>query len=236
MQNIFSIKFFQFPYDYKFLGQASDERILFALRENKSMLRLRQVGAAIMAATLLIVGSFLINLLSTVLNFVVGGLMVFGIWSLAFGVFAVGSWWSSSLWKKSVCVVTTKRLIKFVFTTPFNKHSLSLPLDQVVDTGSYTKGFWQALLHLGTFTARSSAASSGVASDEEQVGQGTRLHKKYFYIENVAIAEDLQHYVNKLLEANKYQREHLGTFRPFIPDLKGERRKQFMQQYPEYWS
>jgi hypothetical protein len=135
------------------------------------------------------------------------------------------------LWKKSIFVLTTKRLTKFIYTTPFNRHNLSLPLEMIVDTGSYTKGFTQAFFRLGTFTARSSASSSGVATDE--VG---RVNKKYFYLENISMAEDLQHYVSKLLRAQRQHSDRLDTFRPFIPHLKGEARKEFMAQFPDYWS
>jgi len=235
MQNIFEVKEFQFPYDYKFPGQASDEKILFLLRENKNMLALRQVGVIIAAGTLFLVGLFLANLLAN--NFAALGMPLL-IFSLATStlVLVLGWWWLSTLWRKSICVVTTKRLTKFVYTTPFNRHNLSLPLDQIVDTGSYTKGFVQALFRLGTFTARSSASSSGLATDEESSGANKRINKKYFYIENVAVVEDLQHYVAKLLDNFKHNRERLNTFRPFIPKLKGDKRKEFMQNYPEYWS
>jgi hypothetical protein len=65
---------------------------------------------------------------------------------------------------------------------------------------------------------------------------GDRVNKKYFYIENIAMAEDLQHYVNKLLQAFRYQRDKIESFRPFIPHLKGQKREAFMKQHPEYWS
>jgi hypothetical protein len=70
-----------------------------------------------------------------------------------------------------------------------------------------------------------------VATDD-----GDRINKKYFFIENIVIAEDLQHYINKLLYAFRHHHQHLPTFRPFIPHLKGEARKRFMAEYPEYWS
>ncbi len=101
----------------------------------------------------------------------------------------------------------------------------------IVDTGSYDKGFIQAFLKLGTFTARSSASSSGAATEDN-----SRINKKYFYIENVSMVEDLQHYVSKLLSAFRKDQDRLITFRPFIPKLKGEARQRFMEQYPEYWS
>jgi len=230
--SIFDVSEFQFPYLYKFPGQASDERILFVVRENSVMLALRRAGMVVASLAILGVGI----VLGEVTREFVGGYA--SLFSVAAAVLAglaavVGWWWVSILWRRSLAIVTTQRLTKFIYTTPFNRHNLSLPLDAVVDTGSYTKGFLQAFFKLGTFTARSSAASSGVATDDER---GERVNKKYFYIENVAAAEDLQHYSNKLLQAFHHHREYLTTFRPFLPGLKGEPRKKFMEQYPEFWS
>jgi hypothetical protein len=143
----------------------------------------------------------------------------------------IGWWWATELYKKSIAIITNKRLVKFISTTPFNRHNLSLPLDMVVDTGAYSKGVLQALFKLGTFTARSSAASSGVATDDPE-----RVNKKYFYIENVGNAEDIHHYLSKVLFVFRQDWKKLENYRPFLPHLKGEARKQFMSQYPEYWS
>lgn len=231
MTDIFLAKVFSFPYDYKFPGQGSNERILFVTRENTVMLALRRLAVMATAVMVLGVGLALAQMASfagaITLTTLIQGISV----ALAGIIASLGWWWTTQLWKMSLMLVTNQRLAKIIYTTPFNRHILSLPLDMIVDTGSYTKGFLQALFKLGTFTARSSAASSGVATDDNE-----RVNKKYFYIENIAIAEDLQHYVNKLLYAFRHHHEHLATFRPFIPELKGEARKRFMEQYPEYWS
>jgi len=231
--DIFSQSSFEFPYHYKFPGQASSEKILFVTRENRVMLLVRLFSIGVVTAVLVLVGFALGSLLQPVLGIGVATVLQLG--SLMVGaVFAVvGGWWTTILWRKSLMFVTTQRLTKFIYTTPFNRHVLSLPLEMIVDTGAYTKGFVQALFKLGTFTARSSAASSGVATDDER---GERINKKYFYIENVSVAEDLQQYINKLLYAFRHYPDNINTFRPFIPYLKGEARKQFMEQWPEYWS
>ncbi len=236
MKNIFSVSQFQFPYQYKFPGQASDEQILFVLRENPIMLWVRRVVVVVAAGVVLVVGWWLGGIVAQLGAVSVGSLvkLVSVLAALAFGV--IGWWWISTLWFKSLFILTTKRLTKFVYTTPMSRYNLSLPLDQIVDTGSYTKGIIQSLFGLGTLTARSSASSSGIATDEESSGLGKRINKKYFYIENIMRAEDLQQYINKLLYANKHAHDRLSTFRPFIAELKGERRKEFMKQFPEYWS
>ncbi len=229
--NISKIEDFEFPYLYKFPGQATDEQILYVTREHKIMLQFRRFFVIVIALILVVIGYSITGFLSTLIpNFPAGSVNLF-VTAIAALEMSIGWWWVSALWKKSIAFVTTKRLKKIVYTTPFNKHSLSLPLEMIVDTGSYDKGFIQAFLKLGTFTARSSASSSGAATEDN-----SRINKKYFYIENVSMVEDLQHYVSKLLSAFRKDQDRLITFRPFIPKLKGEARQRFMEQYPEYWS
>lgn len=229
MTNIFQAKQFQFPYDYKFPGQASDEKILYVTRENHLMLRLRQIFIVAIVALVLITGLSLASFLhqSLSLNTVILSFLVV---ILSCGFFIIGWWWINQIWQKSLCIVTNKRLTKYIYTTPASRYSLSLPLEMIVDTGAYTKGFIQTFLKLGTFVARSSASSSGVSTEDP-----SRVNKKYFYIEHLNCAEDLQHYVNKLL-SNFRQGKNLDLFRPFIPQLKGDARKEFMKNYPDYWS
>jgi hypothetical protein len=237
MSDIFSQAQFKFPYRYKFPGQNTDEYILFVTRENSSMLWLRRAGVIITAGTLLIVGWVLGSLISRMGGVGPGAVFQVASTALAALTLVVGYWWVSILWRKSIAIVTTKRLTKFIYTTPVNRHNLSLPLDMIVDTGAYSKGFFQALLRLGTFTARSAAAGTGYATDDERDQHGRlRINKKYFYIENIHAAEDLQHYVSKVLEAHRHKYQDLPSFRPFIPKLKGESRKEYMKQFPEYWS
>lgn len=231
--SIFNVSEFVFPYTYKFPGQASNEKILFVTRENSIMLFMRRVGILMVALVVFLLGIFLSVLFEQFGGVGLSSLLMLGCTILSVGFLLIGWWWVTTLWRKSIVIVSTQRLTKFIYTTPANRHNLSLPLEMIVDTGSYTKGFVQALFKLGTFTARSSAASSGVATDDADTG---RVNKKYFYIENIAVAEDLQHYINKLLYAFRHYPDQLDTFRPFIPQLKGEARKTFMQRYPEYWS
>ncbi len=231
MQNIFSADHFQFPYLYKFPGQASDERILYVTREADIVFHMRQVVVVGGAVLLFTIGYLLSALLGNYIGGNVKNMIQVAV-ALSAALFLVIGWlWSSMMWRKSIAVITTKRLTKFIYTTPWTRHNLSLPLDMVVDTGAYSKGWFQALFKLGTFTARSSASSSGVATDDPD-----RVNKKYFYIENLSNAEDIHHYLHKVLFVYRQDWKKLENFRPFLPNLKGEARKEFMKQYPEYWS
>jgi hypothetical protein len=231
MQDIFSVTRFEFPYLYKFPGQSSDERVLFVSRESEITLLLRQIMFLIATVGIFVAGYLAGNFLDSFFNSGIGEMlqMLSAVIAVVFAM--ISFWWVMLLWKKSIAIITNKRLIKFIYTTPWNRHNLSLPLDMVVDTGAYSKGIFQALFNLGTFTARSSASSSGVATDDPG-----RVNKKYFYIENVKHAEDIHHYIHKVLFVFRQDWKQLANFRPFLPELKGDARKEFMKQYPEYWS
>lgn len=222
---------FKFPYLYRFAGQATDEEILFVTRENKIMLHVKRISVLCISILLVVIGFGITSFMQSQFENFPSSSINAVILAIAAVTLFVGWFYLTYLWKKSMVFVTTKRLKKIIYTTPINKHSLSLPLEMIVDTGSYSKGFLQALLNLGTFTARSSASSSGAATDDT-----SRVNKKYFYIENVAKVEDLHHYITKVLSAYRKDPESINNFRPFIPELKGNKRREFMQDYPEYWS
>jgi len=221
MQIVFETPVFGFPYrDLKFPGQATDEVILFVTREAKVMLYVRLILTILAGIVLMGAGVIVPGYLR---SFGIGGWGVMSLVGLLLGLLFLvgGSWWIYMLWKRSVFILTNRRLTKFIYSTPWNRYNLSLSLDKVVDTGAYGRGYFQAMFGIGTFSARSSA--------------GNR-REKYFYIENVRAYEDLANYVNKVLFVYDREQERLVNFRPFIPLLKGEARKQFMGQFPEYWS
>lgn len=220
--DFFGVLDYRFPYeDFRFPGQSTDERILYVARESKLLLYLRILGVVASAVVLLFCSVYLVKQIKsydTQMAFLLGAL--FGLASVLF--LGVGWWWTSQTWRKSVFVVTNRRLAKFIHVTPWNKYSLSVTLDQIVDTGAYSKGYWRALARVGTLTARSSA--------------GNR-EDKYFFVENVEAAEDLANYVNKVLYHFRRDVQCLDTYRPFIKDLKGENRKVFVKEkYPHFWS
>lgn len=221
MKRIFDVDRFHFPYtELKFPGQASDEKILYITREAPIMLYLRLAGVVIISLVLAATGGILINVIPG-LYFPQAGLILLSTLLLGAVFLLIGWWWIYQLWKKSVFVLTTRRLTKFIYTTPWNRYNLSLNLDKIVDTGAYARGYFQALFGIGTFAARSSAGNRS---------------EKYFYIDNVHRFEDLKHYVGKVLFQYSKDVDSLENYRPFIPWLKGEARKEYIKKYPHYWS
>lgn len=216
MKEILSTPHFTFPYtDLHFPGMNSGEKILFVTRESPIMKTLRFFFLVGIVVMIVVIGSVLIqfglrltplvSMLSLPL-FVLAGIILFGGW-----------WWISETYRKSVFIITTRRLTKIIYTTPFTWYQFSLGLDEIADTGSYSSSYFEALLGLGYFVARSGAAAI-----------------KNFKIVNVTFAADLHNYVNKLLYSFKHTPDKIDNFRPFMPHLKGERRKEALKDYPEY--
>ena len=230
-QSFFDLKKNNFPYDQsRFPGQASDERILYVTREHPRFLFLRLAFVLLVGLSIILAGSILNRTLNAVMTNQLLSELILVILVIFFIFMVIGVWWVFTLWKKSVAIVTNKRLIKFIYTTPFNRYNMSLPLEMIVDTSFHNRGFLSSYLKLGSITARSSASSSGVATDDP-----ARVNKKYFYIENIQYAEDLQQYLNKLINTLHKEPKELVNFRPFLPNLKGEAREEFLRaNYSQY--
>ncbi|KKU44767.1 MAG: hypothetical protein UX62_C0030G0003 [Microgenomates group bacterium GW2011_GWA2_46_7] len=206
MQNILEAQDFVSPYtDLLFPGKAEDEKILYVTREAPMMLMVRLVAFSLVVAIAVLVGVLLIGNMGKTLGFAYGGIITI---ILVIGVVVMfgGMWWIYQVFNKSVFIITTRRLTKFIHTTPWTRYQMSLGLDKVVDSGSYSKGYLQAMFGLGTFVARSSAGNI-----------------KNFKIENVHFAEDLHNWMNKLMFVFAKETEKLDEFRPFTAKKMGER-------------
>ena len=230
MSIIFQAKEFVFPYDQdRFPGQATDEKILYITREHELFLFSRMFFVILIAAAIFLTSYVFSLAFKSIFSFSSFAFMLPLTLILVGGFTVIGFWWVYSLWMKSLAILTNKRLTKIVYTTPFNRYNQSLPLEMVVDTSCNNQGFFEGLAHstlqIGTLTARSSASSSGVATEDID-----RVNKKYFYLENIKYCEDLQQYLNKILSILKHSPEQLENFRPFIPHLKGEVREKFIKE------
>ena len=207
---------FTFPYiDLRFPGMNSGEKILFVTRESPIVYKLRLLVVFVVVALVIGLGWLIIDLLSQRLPLISTAMLPLVI--LGGSLFLIGLWWVSDTYRKSVFIITTRRLTKIIYTTPFTWYQFSLGLDEIEDTGSYASSYVEALFGLCYFVARSGAAAI-----------------KNFKIVNITFAQDLHNYVNKLLYAFKHHADKIDQFRPFIPDLKGEVREEFIKKYPEY--
>jgi len=233
---MFSKSFFilqnsNFPFDQlHFPGQASDERVLYVTREHSLFLIFKLLFVFVAGLSIILASIILNRTINQVFSNQLLSIAILGMLLVFFLFMIIGAWWVFTLWKKSVAIVTNKRLIKFIYTTPFNRYNMSLPLEMIVDTSFHNRGLLSSYLKIGSITARSSASSSGVATDDP-----SRVNKKYFYIENIQYAEDLQQYLNKLINTLHKHPKELANFRPFLPYLKGEAREEFLRtNYPQY--
>lgn len=206
MVSIFDSAEFDSPYkDLVFPGKAEDEKILYVTRESPIMMASRLTVFFLIVAVLIFVGAMLLSYSGKALGFASGGLIVMLILLGAMLMFG-GMWWVYQVYRKTVFIITTRRLTKFIHTTPWTRYQMSLGLDKVVDSGAYSKGYMQAIFKLGTFVARSSAGNI-----------------KNFKIINIHMAEDLHNWMNKLMFVFNKETEKLDSFRPFAAKKMGER-------------
>lgn len=206
MINLFEANDFVAPYtDLIFPGKAEDEKILYVTRESPMMLLVRLtffmgvVAAALLTGTLLLASvgeTFEISVAFGIgVVLILGAVVMFG-----------GLWWIYQVYRKTLFIITTRRLTKFIHTTPWTRYQMSLTLDKVVDSAAYSKGYLQAIFQLGTFVARSSAGNI-----------------KNFKIENINFAEDLHNWMNKLMFVFSNDLPKLDGFRPFVAKPIGKR-------------
>lgn len=194
------------PYDQMiFPGKAEDEKILYVTREAPMMLMIRLVAFSLIVAIAVLVGTLLIANMGKTLGFAYGGIIMMILLIGAIVMFG-GMWWVFKVYNKTMFIITTRRLTKFIHTTPWTRYQMSLGLDKVVDSAAYSKGYGQSIFGLGTFVARSSAGNI-----------------KNFKIENIHYAEDLHNWMNKLMFTFAKETEKLDSFRPFTAKKIGER-------------
>lgn len=206
MQNILEMAEFNPPYDEMiFPGKAEDEKILYVTRESPIMLGWRLTAFSLVVAITMVIGTILTSVSGKSLGFETG-LIVAMILLLGAVVMFGGMWWIYRVFQKTMFIITTRRLTKFIHTTPWTRYQMSLGLDKVVDSAAYSKGYLQSIFGLGTFVARSSAGNI-----------------KNFKIENIHFAEDLHNWMNKLMFIFNKEQEKLDEFRPFTAKKLGER-------------
>ncbi len=206
MQNIFETDEWGKNYEKViFPGKAEDETILYATREAPMMLMVRLTFFMIVVAVTVLVGALMVSSMGKTFEFATGGMIVVVI-LIGAVVMGAGMWWIAEVYKKTIFIITSRRLTKFIHTTPWTRYQMSLGLDKVVDSGAYSKGYLQAVFRLGTFVARSSAGNI-----------------KNFKIENIHYAEDLHNWMNKLMFTFNKDVKQLDRFRPFVPAPIGKR-------------
>lgn len=203
---IFESVDFAAPYEgLSFPGKAEDERLLYVTRESPVMLAFRLFTFSLVTGVAVFAGAMMVSMTGKMMEFSTGGIIA-SLVLLGAGVMFGGLWWVWQVYRKTVFIITTRRLTKFIHTTPWTRYQMSLGLDKVVDSGSYTKGYIQAVFGLGTFVARSSAGNI-----------------KNFKIVNIHYAEDLHNWMNKLMFTFNKETEKLDAFRPFAAKKAGER-------------
>lgn len=204
---------FVFPYkNFKFPGQYTEEKILYATRQAPIFYKLKLTTA--------IIGFLFFDL---VVFFIFSSVKIFSlngpaiVLTLLLNLIALPLifYWVKITYDKTVFIITNKRLTQFVQTSPFTCYQLSLALNQIVDTAALKHNYLQSILKVGNLFARSSAGAEGD-----------------FLVQNIEAHEDLHNYLNKLLSKyaqSKNKEKALSKARPFILKLKGKAREEFLK-------
>ena len=204
---------FTFPYkNFKFPGQYTEEKVLYATRQAPVLFRAKILAAILGLLFFDLVIFFIFNTIKFLsLNIlVIGATLLLNLIALP-----IVFYWVKKTYEKTVLIVTNKRLTQFVQTSPFTRYQLSLAFDQVVDTAASTHTYLQSILKIGNLFARSSAGAEGD-----------------FLVQHIKVHEDLHNWLNKLLTQYTQSPEKetsLDDFRPFIPNLKGKSREEFLK-------
>lgn len=206
MQNILEVDEFKAPYEgLIFPGKAEDEKVLYVTRESPVIMGVHLAAFSFVVSILIAIGAVLTSVTGDAFGFDTEFILIILI-TLGFVLLFGGLWWIYQVYRKTVFIITTRRLTKFIHTTPWTRYQMSLGLDKVEDSAAYSKGYLQALFGLGTFVARSSAGNI-----------------KNFKIVNIHFAEDLHNWMNKLLFTFNKEQDKLDVFRPFAAKKMGER-------------
>lgn len=206
MQNIFESTEFVAPYkDLIFPGKAEDEKILYVTREAPLAIGVRMSIFSLVVGIAMMIGTVMMAYTGKTLGFNTSMIVMLVLLLGAITMFG-GLAWMWSVYRKTMFIITTRRLTKFIHTTPWTRYQMSLGLDKVIDSAAYSKGYLQAMFGLGTFVARSSAGNI-----------------KNFKIENIYYAEDLHNWMNKLMFLFSKNVDELDTFRPFVAKGMGKR-------------
>ena len=234
--SVLDARTFVYPYLYKFPGQESDEVILYVTREATSLLYWRYAWLTLSLLVILGLIWFFAGWLGASWQASFPLLLVAILTAICL-IFGGILWYYFHLtWRKTVGIVTNYRLVKIVQYGLFNHASQTLPLSEIVDTAVSNRRFWERLLGVATLTARSSAASSGLATSDA-MQQRVRINRKYFYWENISYAQDLENYIHKLLKLRQEKTlVELATFRPFAGPVKAGQRDKLKRDFPQYWS
>ena len=139
MQSIFEAADFGKNYEgIVFPGKAEDEKILYVTREAPMMLLVRLTVFMLIVSVAVLVGALMVGNMGKMLEFEVGGLIVL-ILLIGAIVMGAGLWWIGQVFNKTIFIITSRRLTKFIHTTPWTRYQMSLGLDKVVDSGAWLR-------------------------------------------------------------------------------------------------
>lgn len=211
LEDIFKVEEYSFPYLYIFPGQEDNEVVLFATRKHKVFLYIKLFTILLISMIIVLLSYSMTGLIKRMFSSFPAESISLFLTAIAAIILFVGFWWVRAVWKKSILIITNKRILKFNYSNPFKKNTLSIDLGEIRKLGTQKNDILK-FLNIGTL----------VINDN--------------YIKRVLATKEIKIYLNSLLKEYKNDPRDLIYFRPYLPKLSAYQREEIMKKYPEYWS
>lgn len=186
----------------QFLGQQTDEKVLYNAKPHSSM-KYINFGGVLVVGLFIIVGlqvialafgdfSSIVQILGTLVIAVVVGIIL---------------WWIHISFETTEIFITDRRIVKFFPVHPFRRTMRTLFWDEAMKSKTYYRN---SLLE----------RILGIGSLEVHARQNERDNVDIDYL---TYHDDLGHYIDKILYTFKNQPEEIKSLHEFIPKPRGKR-------------
>lgn len=185
----------------QFEGQQSGEKIFYTILPHPW-------AFTFAAAKTSLLGAFFIAICMIIASAVpslAAILQIAGVF-LGLGVFTAGIIWNKMVYSKSRTFLTNRRIIRFEVMTPFFTTKRALFWNEALKAKGYFPNILTKILQLGNLRVEPHL------SEHEDV-----------LVREIAYAEDLANYVDKILFTFKTKPDEIDTIKPFVAKPRGQR-------------
>lgn len=125
---------------------------------------------------------------------------------LSLALFAIGTWWNLTVYKKSKTYITDRRIIRFDVVSPFFTTKRGLFWTEALKAKAFSPNFLFRSMKIGSIDV----------TPQLSEGEDVRVTDVYYF-------EDLANYIDKILFTFKNSPGDIASLKPFVPKDKGQR-------------
>ncbi len=184
-----------------FEGQQEGEKVFYTILPHPLAYPLALVKISILALFFVII----CLIISSAVLETAGLIQLVGI-LLGTLVFVAGVFWNKLVYKKSKTYLTNRRIIRFEVMTPFFTTKRALFWNEALKAKGYFPNILAKIFQLGTLQVEPHL------SEHEDV-----------LVREIAYAEDLANYVDKILFTFKTKPDEVDYIKPFVAKPRGQR-------------